>query len=293
MRSLAAILQVHAAERDRDDLGARRLEGAAGLVDVLVLARAHEEARLERVAADRQRCVRHAPRASRPGRAGPARPAPEGPCAPAAACYAAQDESPRAPRRMRARAPADPRPFARGAGGGPARRPRRSRSSSRSTSWWRRPPYVVVATAGERHSVWEDLPGGRRIVTYTRVTVERDPRSARRGPEILGPHARGRRGQDRAERRGRGAARRRDRGRCSSSPRPNGVVVVTAMAQGHYPIVADDRGRPPARGEPGRGDARPEARARRSRREERLVGAALDDAAAAVQQLGKARDATK
>ena len=36
-----------------------------------------------------------------------------------------------------------------------------------------RSTYVVVGTAGERHSVWEDLSAGRRIVTYTKITVER------------------------------------------------------------------------------------------------------------------------
>jgi hypothetical protein len=33
--------------------------------------------------------------------------------------------------------------------------------------------YVVAATAGERRSAWEDLPSGRCIVTYTKLTVER------------------------------------------------------------------------------------------------------------------------
>jgi hypothetical protein len=33
--------------------------------------------------------------------------------------------------------------------------------------------YVVVATAGERYSVWEDIAGSRRMVTYTRLSVER------------------------------------------------------------------------------------------------------------------------
>src|SRR5689334_22465773 len=33
--------------------------------------------------------------------------------------------------------------------------------------------FVVVASAGEKKSVWEDQPSGRRIVTYTRVAVER------------------------------------------------------------------------------------------------------------------------
>jgi hypothetical protein len=33
--------------------------------------------------------------------------------------------------------------------------------------------YVVVATAGERYSVWEDLAGGRRMVTYTRLSIDR------------------------------------------------------------------------------------------------------------------------
>src|SRR5688572_23209766 len=32
---------------------------------------------------------------------------------------------------------------------------------------------VVVATAGEKYSVWEDWPSGRRIVTYTKLSVER------------------------------------------------------------------------------------------------------------------------
>jgi hypothetical protein len=33
--------------------------------------------------------------------------------------------------------------------------------------------HVVVAKAIERQSMWEDTPSGRRIVTYTRVDVER------------------------------------------------------------------------------------------------------------------------
>src|SRR5207247_4625592 len=33
--------------------------------------------------------------------------------------------------------------------------------------------YVVVGTAQDRYSQWEELGGGRRIVTYTRIKVER------------------------------------------------------------------------------------------------------------------------
>src|SRR5262249_20700473 len=33
--------------------------------------------------------------------------------------------------------------------------------------------YVVVGTGVERYSQWEELAGGRRIVTYTRVQIER------------------------------------------------------------------------------------------------------------------------
>src|SRR5260221_231587 len=47
--------QVDAAERDRDDLGARAQDGLAAELDRRVLARAHEEARLEALAADHQR----------------------------------------------------------------------------------------------------------------------------------------------------------------------------------------------------------------------------------------------
>ena len=42
-----AVVEVDAAERDGDDLGARGVDGALGLVDVLVLAGADDQAALE------------------------------------------------------------------------------------------------------------------------------------------------------------------------------------------------------------------------------------------------------
>jgi hypothetical protein len=150
--------------------------------------------------------------------------------------------------------------------------------------------YVVVATAGERRSVWEDLPSGRRIVTYTRLAVERAVAGAP-GAELwvrtLGG-AVGKIGQAVP-----GEAQLATGSRSLLFLyETNGVVVVAAMAQGHYPIVADDKGVARLVPSPDIGmlvtSPGPLLLAR-----ERLVGVTVEEASALVKQTRKARDEKK
>jgi hypothetical protein len=155
---------------------------------------------------------------------------------------------------------------------------------------------VVVATAAEQRSQWEDLGGARRIVTYTRLTIDRTV-EGEPGKEIwvrtLGG-AVGKIGQlvsgDARITIGSQAllflARTRD-----------GALKVTGMAQGHYPLVAED---PPAGGTPAarpkrlRLAASPDSGAILPRpgpaisAREVLVGATLDDAVEAIRRARRA-----
>jgi hypothetical protein len=154
-----------------------------------------------------------------------------------------------------------------------------------------RSTYVVVGTAGERRSVWEELPSGKRIVTYTKIAVERAVAGAPAGDlwvRTLGGAV------DKIGQAVPGEAQlpAGSRALLFLAQIPSGAVVVTAMSQGHYPIVLDAKG--VARlvqgpdvgllvGRPG-----PVIAAH-----ERLVGATVDDAAALVKQIRKARDEKK
>lgn len=150
--------------------------------------------------------------------------------------------------------------------------------------------HVVIATASDRHSQWEDLPSGRRIVTYTKLVVERTIVGSG-DKEIwvrtLGGVV-GKIGQSVA-----GEAQIAIGSRALFFLAPaSGAVVVTGMAQGHYPIVTDDKGaarlassRDPGMLVPRRG---PTISA-----QERLVGGKLEDAVTLVAQTRKARDANQ
>ncbi len=150
--------------------------------------------------------------------------------------------------------------------------------------------HVVVGTAGEKHSVWEDLPSGRRIVTYTRLTVERVV-TGKPGPELWVRTLGGAVGSIGQAVPGEAQLLYGSRSLLFLAE-VNGVVVVAAMAQGHYPIVTDDKGtsRVSASPETGMLVARPgpvlSAR-------ERLVGATVDEAATLVKQTRKALDEKK
>jgi hypothetical protein len=150
--------------------------------------------------------------------------------------------------------------------------------------------HVVVGTPGERYSAWEELPSGRRIVTYTKLTVERAVTGAPGGEvwvRTLGG-AVGKIGQSVA---GEAQLQIGKRSLVFLASAGN-ALVVTGMAQGHFPIVADDKGVPRLAGSPDPGLLL----ARRGpsiSAQERLVGGKLDDAAALVQQIRRASDAKK
>jgi hypothetical protein len=141
--------------------------------------------------------------------------------------------------------------------------------------------YVLIGTAGDHHSVWEDLPSGRRIVTYTRIAVERAVVGAP-GTEIwvrsLGG-AVGKLGQSVP-----GEAQLTAGSRALVFvTQTNGVAVVTARAQGHYPIVSDDKGTPRLASSPDPSMLVPR-RGPTISAQERLLGATVDEALAAVKQ---------
>jgi len=152
--------------------------------------------------------------------------------------------------------------------------------------------YVVVATPSEQHSAWEDLPGGRRIVTYTKLTIDRSVVGAPGGEmwvRTLGGVV--------------GNIGQAVSGEAQLFPgkksllflaKTNEAVVVTALAQGHYPILASA-----TKGEPERLSSSPDAGTLLPRRgpsisaREQLLGATVDGAIAAIVRARKANDAKK
>lgn len=153
-----------------------------------------------------------------------------------------------------------------------------------------RSTYVVVGTAGERHSVWEDLPSGRRIVTYTKISVERAVAGSP-GAEVWVRTLGG--AVDKIGQSVPGEAQLPYGARSLLFLSQSGsVVVVTAMAQGHYPIVADDKKILRLAPSPDTGMLVPRPGPSLSARE-RLVGIPVDDAVALVKQARKARDEKK
>jgi hypothetical protein len=150
--------------------------------------------------------------------------------------------------------------------------------------------FVVVASAGEKKSVWEEQPSGRRIVTYTRLAVERTVAGA--APQEIWVRTLGG-AVDHIGQAVPGEAQIPTGSRAMLFlTQANGVTVVTAMAQGHYPITIDGKGTPrlTPNGDPGMLLPRPGPSITAG---ERLVGSALEDAITLVKQIGKARDEKK
>jgi hypothetical protein len=149
---------------------------------------------------------------------------------------------------------------------------------------------IVVATAVDRYSVWEDMPSGRRIVTYTRLSVSQvvtGGASQEVWVRTLGG-AVGKIGQSVA-----GEAQIATGSRAlfflvKSGP----ALVVTGMAQGHFPIVVDDKGAPRLKASPDPGTLIPR-RGPTISAHERLVGKKLDDALTVILESKKARDEKK
>lgn len=145
--------------------------------------------------------------------------------------------------------------------------------------------YVVVATAGEQRSVWEETPTGRRIVTYTRLAVDRSVA----GPDEKELWVRTLGGV--VDNIGQAVSGEAQLTRGSRAmvflAKVQAGLVVTAMAQGHYPVVEGEvTGKAPAprlAGSPDAGMLLPRRGPTISARE-RLVGLTLDEAVSAVQR---------
>jgi hypothetical protein len=152
--------------------------------------------------------------------------------------------------------------------------------------------YVVVATAGEQRSTWEETPSGRRIVTYTRLKVDRSvtgPAETELWVRTLGGVV---------DKIGQSVS-----GEAQITPGSQALLflakvdvglVVVGMAQGHYPIVdastTPKLAAPRLAGSPDAGMLLPRRGPTISARE-RLVGLTVDDAVLAVQRARKATDA--
>lgn len=161
--------------------------------------------------------------------------------------------------------------------------------------------YVVVATATEQRSQWEELGGARRIVTYTRLSIDRtvagQPDDTDVWVRTLGGVV-GDVGQQVA-----GDAHLKIGSQAMLFlTRVGSAVVVSAMAQGHYPIVdvAEPRGltggpRIAVRrlaASPGSGTLLARPGPSISAREQ-LVGATLDAAIDLVARAWKAKHAQR
>jgi hypothetical protein len=100
--------------------------------------------------------------------------------------------------------------------------------------------YVVVATAAEQKSAWEDLPAGRRIVTYTRLIVH-DAVVGAPGGDIWVRTLGGAVGEIGQAVSGEAQIPPGSRSLLFLTKITRGTVV-TGMAQGHFPIAVDSNG---------------------------------------------------
>jgi hypothetical protein len=148
--------------------------------------------------------------------------------------------------------------------------------------------YVVVATAESRHSVWEDLPGGRRIVTYTRLKVERAVVGAP-GSEVLVRTLGGVVGSVGQAVSGDARIAKGERALLFLA-KNSGALVVAGLAQGHFPVALDQSGKERLRASPDAGTLLPRPGPVISAREA-LVDKPLEDAVSSVVLAKRARDA--
>lgn len=150
--------------------------------------------------------------------------------------------------------------------------------------------YVVVGTAGERKSVWEDLPSGKRIVTYTKIKVDESLVGAP-GKEVTVRTLGGVVGDV-----GQAVSGEAQIAAGSKSVlflmKSGDTVVVAAMAQGHYPVKTDENGKTTLRASPDTGTQiqtpGPTVTAR-----DQLVGKSLDTAKASIAAAKKALEAKR
>ncbi len=145
--------------------------------------------------------------------------------------------------------------------------------------------YVVVAKASERQSLWEDTPSGRRIVTYTRLDVERavvgEP-----GTSVWVRTLGGTVGDVGQWVSGEAVIKPGERSLLFLH-KASSAVVVTAMAQGHYPVIVAEGGPPRLAPSPDAGTVLPRTGPSIAAREV-LVGATLSRALVAIEEVRRA-----
>lgn len=99
---------------------------------------------------------------------------------------------------------------------------------------------VVVGTAAEKKSQWEELAGGKRIVTYTKIKIDRSLAGSA-GSEVWVRTLGG--AVDKIGQAVSGEAQIATGSKSVLFLMKRGdVTVVTGMAQGHFPVVNDDKG---------------------------------------------------
>jgi len=103
---------------------------------------------------------------------------------------------------------------------------------------------VVLGTPLAAHSEWTEVGGSRRIVTLTRVRIdEHVARSQPEASEVLVRTLGGRVGNLGQLVHGEAELRANEACMLFLHEGEPGFSSVTAMAQGHYPLIADARGR--------------------------------------------------
>jgi hypothetical protein len=106
-----------------------------------------------------------------------------------------------------------------------------------------RSKHVLVATPRVADSVWEEIGGSRRLVTYTRLTVDENLDDRAFGDtELLVRTLGGRLGALGQIVHGEAELRRDETAVVFLKPRQDGVFHITGLAQGHYPLHTDPQG---------------------------------------------------
>lgn len=149
---------------------------------------------------------------------------------------------------------------------------------------------VVVGTAVEKKSQWEEVAGGKRIVTYTKIKIDRTIAGSA-GTEIWVRTLGG--AVDKIGQAVSGEAQIATGSKSVLFLRKSAdTLVVTGMAQGHFPVVADAKGVARLRPSPDAGTQLrtpgPTIAAR-----DVLVNQTVDVAATAIVQARKAIDEKK
>ena len=149
---------------------------------------------------------------------------------------------------------------------------------------------VVVGTAGERKSQWEETPTGKRIMTYTKITIDRAITGSP-GTEVWVRTLGGTVGDIGQAVSGEAQIPKGSKSVLFLMKRGD-VTVVTGMAQGHFPVINDEKGVSRLKLSPDLGTQLrtpgPVIAAR-----DVLVGQTVDTAASAILKARKALDEKK